>query len=56
VLRSHLDVQLLNLLAAGMLLISFPHNPTTTCVDLEFFRQIIRLARERGCGAGKTSS
>jgi alanine-synthesizing transaminase len=29
-----------------MLLISFPHNPTTTCVDLDFFREIIRLARE----------
>jgi alanine-synthesizing transaminase len=29
-----------------MLLISFPHNPTTTCVDLEFFREIIALARE----------
>jgi len=31
-----------------MLLISFPHNPTTTCVDLDFFRQIIRLAQEHG--------
>ena len=31
-----------------MLLISFPHNPTTTCVDLEFFRDIIALAREHG--------
>ncbi len=29
-----------------MLLISFPHNPTTTCVDLEFFREIVALARE----------
>src|SRR6185295_17151713 len=29
-----------------MLLISFPHNPTTTCVDLDFFRKIIQLARE----------
>src|ERR1043166_5070493 len=29
-----------------MLLISFPHNPTTTCVDLDFFREIIGLARE----------
>src|SRR5579871_4405924 len=27
-----------------MLLISFPHNPTTTCVNLEFFQEIIRLA------------
>jgi alanine-synthesizing transaminase len=31
-----------------MLLISFPHNPTTTCVDLEFFQEIIGLAREHG--------
>jgi alanine-synthesizing transaminase len=31
-----------------MLLISFPHNPTTTCVDLDFFREIIGLAREHG--------
>ncbi len=31
-----------------MLLISFPHNPTTTCVDLAFFREIVALAREHG--------
>jgi alanine-synthesizing transaminase len=31
-----------------LLLISFPHNPTTTCVDLDFFREIVRLARENG--------
>ena len=31
-----------------MLLISFPHNPTTTCVDLDFFREIIRLASHHG--------
>jgi alanine-synthesizing transaminase len=31
-----------------MLLISFPHNPTTTCVDLDFFREIISLARQHG--------
>jgi len=30
------------------LLISFPHNPTTTCVDLDFMRQIVRLARAHG--------
>ncbi len=29
-----------------MVLISFPHNPTTTCVDLDFFREVVRLARE----------
>ena len=31
-----------------LLLISFPHNPTTTCVDLDFFREIVRMAREYG--------
>ena len=31
-----------------MLLISFPHNPTTTCVDLDFFREIVRLAKHYG--------
>jgi alanine-synthesizing transaminase len=31
-----------------MVLISFPHNPTTTCVDLDFFREIVELAREHG--------
>jgi alanine-synthesizing transaminase len=31
-----------------MVLISFPHNPTTTCVDLDFFREVIRLARHHG--------
>src|SRR5580698_6196522 len=30
------------------LLISFPHNPTTTCVDLDFFREIVRLAAHHG--------
>ena len=29
-----------------MLLISFPHNPTTTCVDLAFLTEIVELARE----------
>ena len=29
-----------------MLLINFPSNPTTQCVDLEFFSQIIEIARE----------
>lgn len=31
-----------------MLLISFPHNPTTTCVDLEFMTKIVELARKHG--------
>jgi alanine-synthesizing transaminase len=29
-----------------MLLISFPHNPTTTCVDLAFLTEIVELARQ----------
>ncbi len=31
-----------------MLLISFPHNPTTTCVDLPFLTEIVNLARAHG--------
>src|SRR6266446_1180700 len=31
-----------------LILISFPHNPTTTCVDLDFFREIIGMARHHG--------
>lgn len=31
-----------------MILISFPHNPTTHCVDLDFFKEIIRLAAHHG--------
>jgi alanine-synthesizing transaminase len=31
-----------------MILISFPHNPTTQCVDLDFFKEIIGLARQHG--------
>ena len=31
-----------------MLLISFPHNPTTTCVDLDFFKEIVALAKQHG--------
>src|SRR5271165_5822575 len=30
------------------LLISFPHNPTTTCVDLDYLREIVRLAHQHG--------
>src|SRR5216683_7352028 len=28
-----------------MILISFPHNPTTQCVDLDFFKEIVAMAR-----------
>src|SRR5258708_2365598 len=31
-----------------MILISFPHNPTTQCVDRDFFKEIIRLAAHHG--------
>jgi alanine-synthesizing transaminase len=31
-----------------MILVNFPHNPTTQCVELEFFQEIIGLAREHG--------
>ena len=31
-----------------MILISFPHNPTTQCVDLQFFRDIVALAARHG--------
>lgn len=31
-----------------VVLISFPHNPTTTCVDLAFMTEIIRLAKHHG--------
>jgi len=31
-----------------MILISFPHNPTTQCVDLQFFRDIVAMAQRHG--------
>jgi alanine-synthesizing transaminase len=31
-----------------LILISFPHNPTTQCVDMDFMREIIRLASHHG--------
>jgi len=31
-----------------LLLISFPHNPTTTCVELDFFRAIVGMAHRYG--------
>ena len=32
----------------AMILISFPHNPTTQCVDLDFMKEIVRLAAHHG--------
>jgi alanine-synthesizing transaminase len=31
-----------------MVLVNFPHNPTTHTIELEFFREIIALARQHG--------
>ena len=31
-----------------MILISFPHNPTTQCVDLPFLEEIVKLAQRHG--------
>jgi alanine-synthesizing transaminase len=31
-----------------VLVLSYPHNPTTTCVELDFFVQAVELAREHG--------
>ena len=31
-----------------MLLLNFPSNPTTQCVDLEFFKKVVEIARENG--------
>jgi len=30
-----------------VIVLSFPHNPTTTCVDLEFMQRIVDFARDR---------
>ncbi|MBY0502577.1 MAG: aminotransferase class I/II-fold pyridoxal phosphate-dependent enzyme [Bryobacteraceae bacterium] len=34
--------------APKMILVNFPHNPTTATVDLDFFQEIIRLAAQYG--------
>lgn len=31
-----------------VLLISFPHNPTTMCVEIEFMHEVVEFAKERG--------
>ncbi|MGB9874497.1 MAG: aminotransferase class I/II-fold pyridoxal phosphate-dependent enzyme, partial [Hydrogenobacter sp.] len=30
------------------IVLSFPHNPTTLCVDLDFFREVVKLAKQEG--------
>jgi alanine-synthesizing transaminase len=42
------DVYRTSTVKPKMLLISFPHNPTTTCVDLDYLREIVRLASHHG--------
>ncbi len=34
--------------APKMILVSFPHNPTTTCVDITFFEELVRMAAHHG--------
>jgi len=34
--------------APKMILVSFPHNPTTQCVDLDFFKSLVALAAHHG--------
>jgi len=36
------------LIPPRMILLSFPHNPTTMCVDLDFFREVVRMAAHHG--------
>lgn len=31
-----------------LILLNYPHNPTTACVDLDFFKEVIRIARHHG--------
>ncbi|MGE5644538.1 MAG: aminotransferase class I/II-fold pyridoxal phosphate-dependent enzyme [Acidobacteriota bacterium] len=31
-----------------LILVSFPHNPTTVCVELDFFTELVRLAHKNG--------
>jgi len=31
-----------------VILISFPHNPTTQCVDLDFFKEVVQMAAHHG--------
>jgi alanine-synthesizing transaminase len=42
------DVYRTSVVKPKMLLLSFPHNPTTICVDLDFFKEVVRMARQHG--------
>ncbi len=46
---SHLEEMCTSGKAPKIILISFPHNPTTMCVELPFFEEIVRLAHRYGC-------
>ena len=37
-----------SLVKPKLILISFPHNPTTQCVDIDFFRELVPLAARHG--------
>lgn len=37
-----------SLVPPRMILLSFPHNPTTQCVDLDFFKEVVRMAAHYG--------
>ncbi|MDQ6677738.1 MAG: aminotransferase class I/II-fold pyridoxal phosphate-dependent enzyme [Acidobacteriota bacterium] len=45
---THLEEMCRSGKAPRIILISFPHNPTTMCVDLPFFEEIVRLAAHHG--------
>ncbi len=47
-LNSLEDVYRKSAIPPRMILISFPHNPTTQCVDLDFMKEIVGLARHHG--------
>ncbi|WP_457601223.1 aminotransferase class I/II-fold pyridoxal phosphate-dependent enzyme [Hydrogenivirga sp.] len=31
-----------------VIVVSFPHNPTTVCVDRDFFKELVRFAKDKG--------
>ncbi len=31
-----------------IIVVSFPHNPTTFCVEIDFFRELVRFAKDKG--------
>jgi alanine-synthesizing transaminase len=45
---NHLEDQYKGNHPPKIVLISFPHNPTTMCVDIDFFKEIVQLAHRHG--------